>query len=121
MSRTGSIVSGAAVALTLAFAPSAEAASVESFRANASRDGVRYQIVVCAPVGAQVVFTTRLAGPGGRKYVIPPRSGRQAHACPTWRYTVSERFAPGRYTTQVVVRVDDERLVTPRATVVVPK
>jgi hypothetical protein len=120
MPRSGSIVGGAAVALTLAVAPAADAASIESFRATASRDAVRYQIVLCAPVGAKVVFRTQLQGPTGRTYRLTPRTGRQEHECPAWRYEIDNRYPAGRYTTQVAVDVDGERLTTRRARVTLP-
>ena len=51
----------------------------------------RYQIVLCAPVGAKVVFRTQLEGPTGRKYRLTPRTGRQEHECPAWRYEIDNR------------------------------
>lgn len=120
MSRSRPLLGGAAVALALVAAPAADAASVEAFRAFASDGAIEYRIVLCAPVRSKVVFTTRLEARRGPAYVLPPRSGRQQHACPTWRYAESNRFPPGRYTTQVGIEVDGDRLRTPRVVVVLP-
>lgn len=121
MSRSRAIVGGATLALALAAAPAADAASVKSFRAFASAGAIEYRIVLCAPVGSKVVFTTRLDARGGRTYVLAPWTGRQENPCPTWRYAERDRFPSGRYTTQVGIEVDGERLRTPRVAVVLPE
>ena len=121
MSASRPLVTGATVALALAAAPAADAASVESFRASASGSAIEYRIVLCAPVGSRVVFTTRLDARRGPTYVLTPWTGRQEHPCPTWRYTEPDRFPSGRYTTQVGIEVDGKRLRTPRVSIVLPK
>jgi hypothetical protein len=120
MSWSRLIVGGAAVALALAAAPAADAASVQSFRAFVSRDAVQYRIVLCAPVGTRVVFTTRLDARGGRTYVLAPWTGRQKHVCPTWRFAERIRVPAGRYTTQVRIDAGRRHLRTRRVAVVLP-
>jgi hypothetical protein len=110
----------AVAALTLAAAPTADAATVQSFRATVSGDEVHDRVVLCANVGARIVFRTRLDAREGRTYVLPARTGRQRHVCPIWRYDVPLRFPSGDYTTQVRIAVGHERLRTRRVALVLP-
>lgn len=111
-----------AVAAALAAAPAADAdaATVAAFRAFVDGGSLHYEVTVCARVGSRVRFTTRLDARGGRTYFLAPRTGRQQHPCPTWRYAEQARFPPGRYTTSVRVTVDDARLNTRRVAIVLP-
>jgi hypothetical protein len=110
----------AVVAALLAGAPAAEAKrpSIQAFRAFAKDGAIHYRIVLCAPIGADVTFHTRLQhGSRGETYVLAPQRGHQDNICPTWHYTVDDRFSAGRYTTHVTVDVDGRHLRTRRATI----
>ncbi len=120
MSRSRAIVGGAAAAVALAAAPAADAASVKDFRASVSGDAIHYRIVLCASIGDRVVFDTRLDARSGPTYLLAPRTGRQRHVCPIWRYKVRIRFPAGRYDTRVTIEVGDKHLRTPRVRVDVP-
>lgn len=120
MSKTRPLVgAGVAAAVALAAAPVAEAARVERFTAVARPGEIHYRVVLCAPIGAHIEFRARLTA-HRKTVVLPPRTGSQEHACPAWRWTESKGVRAGRYRTDVVIRVDDERVRTKRVTVVVP-
>ena len=83
----------------------ADAASVEvkAFHASQAGSQIKYEIVLCAPVGADLAFRPEVAGTRGTTYVLPELRGRQPNACPTWTFKQAANVPPGRYTTRVVI------------------
>lgn len=92
-----------ATGLGLTAPAGAAAVEVKAFQATAAAGQIRYELVVCAPVGTPLTFRTELSAKRGTTYVLPVLRGRQQSACPTWTFEQDAAVPPGRYRTRVVI------------------
>ena len=114
-SRITRAIVAAGTLLALAATPAAAAPPrVDAFRASVDGSQIQYRVVLCAPVGARVVFTPELRDSRGRTFVSPDQVGRQQSGCPIWRFSEPDRYRPGRYSVRVRVQVGSDMVFTPR-------
>jgi hypothetical protein len=116
-------VVAATIATWLGLTASAGAAAVEvkAFRATSAAGEIRYELVICAPLGTALTFRAELTAARRATYILPVLRGRQHDVCPTWSFEQEATFPPGHYRTRVRIGADRHRATsTKRVTVDLP-